>query len=85
VLHDSEGAAEHGPERDVVLGSLTQRIGAPRTPSHPFVSLVATFRFLEEVSGLEPAGSWGSRIVSAGPVDRQWALIQCSAVTRAPR
>lgn len=33
--------------------------------SHPFVSLVVTFRFLEERNGLEPADSWFAKLRDA--------------------
>ena len=42
--------------------------------SHPFVSLVVTFRFLEEVNGLRPGDAWFDRLRDAylEPWPREW-------------
>jgi hypothetical protein len=66
------GVAETIQHDDLHTRSLYRRGGRLRvldwgdsSVSHPFVSLVVTFRFLEEIGGLRPGGRWHARLRDA--------------------
>jgi hypothetical protein len=66
------GVPESIQHDDLHTGCLYQRRGQLRvldwgdaSVSHPFASLVVTFRFLEEIGGLRPGGRWHSRLRDA--------------------
>ena len=57
---------------DLHMGNVYERAGTLRildwgdsSIAHPFASLVVTFRFLEEVNGLDPADPWFIRLRDA--------------------
>ena len=66
------GVADSIQHDDLHHGNLYLHEGAPRildwgdsSISHPFASLVVTFRFLERINGLDPADRWFTRLRDA--------------------
>ena len=66
------GVADSIQHDDLHHGNLYLHDGTPRildwgdsSISHPFASLVVTFRFLERINGLEPSDRWFARLRDA--------------------